>query len=318
MNRCVGALLSSTLVCGALLGAPVAAAQEQESGLDVGWHVPWALGGPRVAEDGSVYQHPGEWPDFEVRSLRLWDTRTAWLNLQPTSDGYDFSNLDAQLDNARARGVEHVTLVLAGTPRWAARVEAPTDAPWLGPGSASPPRSLETWTDFVSTVVDRYAGRIDAYELGNEPNLRMFWNGDYNQLGAVVNAAAQVIRRHDPSATVVAPAPLISELRDTTEARHVWGAIDPDAVDVLAFHFYPARPGTIRSLPSIIRWLRAAARETGFVDTPLWITEANPGAATDSQHLRALQEEALVAGVDRLYWYAWMRRESLNLLEFHH
>jgi len=50
----------------------------------------------------------------------------------------------------------------------------------------------------------------------------------------------------------------------------------------------------------------------------LWITEANPGAATDSQHLRALQEEALDAGVERLYWYAWMRRESLNLLEFHH
>ena len=294
-----------------------AAAATGEQGAQVGWHVPWAVGGPREAEDGHVHQHPGEWPSFPVESIRLWDTRTAWLNLQPRADLFDFAHLDAHLERAATAGVEHITLVLAGTPRWAASREMPTDAPWLGPGSAAPPVNMELWREFVRVVSARYAGRIHAYEIGNEPNLPHFWNGDYRQLAALVEEAADIIGQQDPAAQVLAPAPLITELRDVVHARELWAQIRPGSVDALTFHYYPRTPGSIDQLPAIMRHLRAAARKSGFAQVPLWITEANPGATAGQQDVRRLQRSAGRSGAERLYWYAWMQRESLNLLEFH-
>jgi len=300
----------------ALTPIPSSAIGIQEGG-GVGWHVPWAVGGPRLSDSGSVYQHPGEWPSFPVESIRLWDTRTAWLNLQPRADLFDFAHLDAHLERAASEGVEHITLVLAGTPRWAASREMPTDAPWLGPGSAAPPASIEHWREFVREVSTRYAGRIHAYEIGNEPNLVRFWNGDYGQLAALVEEAADIVGQQDPAAQVLAPAPLITELRDVVHARELWSHLRPGSVDALTFHYYPRTPGSIDQLPAIMSHLRTAARESGFAQVPLWITEANPGAAASQKDLSRLQRIARGNGAERLYWYAWMQRESSNLLEFH-
>jgi hypothetical protein len=280
-----------------------------------GWHVPWAVGGPRLADDGSVYQHPGEWPEFPIDSLRLWDTRTAWLNLQPRSDRFDFSHLDAHLERANAAGVRHITLVLAGTPRWAAAQELPTDAPWLGPGSASPPADLGDWAHYVEQVTTRYRGRIQAYQIGNEPNLPMFWTGSAAQLGDFIATAAQTIRRVDPGATIIAPAPLIRSEVDVRYAHALWSAISSAPIDVLAFHFYPRSREAVASLPRIVGTLRRIARSHGFVRTPLWITEANPGPLGGPALMSDLLDRATTAGVDRVYWYAWMRGDRVDLMD---
>ena len=283
----------------------------------IGWHVPWAVGGPRLAHDGSLYQHPGEWPAFDVEAIRLWDTRTAWLNLQPRPDLFDFSHLDAHLERAEAAGVDHITLVLAGTPRWAATREMPSDAPWLGPGSAAPPTDVEDWRGFVTAVTERYRGRIHAYEIGNEPNLPQFWSGDYQQLATLVHEAADIIRAQDPQARILAPAPLITELRDVVHARELWANLIPGSVDTLSFHYYPRSPRSIEYLPAIVRHLKRAAQQHGFSGAQLWITEANPGASATAADIAAMERTAGRAGINRWYWYAWMQRESWDLLEFH-
>lgn len=314
-RRAIGAALLALLLIP--LPANPASSVEDAREPTIGWHVPWAVGGLRLAPDGSRYVHPGEWPSFEVEAIRLWDTRTAWLNVQPRPDRFDFSHLDAHLDRAEAAGVDHITLVLAGTPRWAATRELPTDAPWLGPGSAAPPTDIEDWRGFVSAVTERYRGRIHAYEIGNEPNLTQFWSGDYRQLAILVREAADIIRAQDPRARILAPAPLITELRDVLHARELWANLTPGSVDVLSFHYYPRSPGSIEHLPAIVRHLKGAAHQSGFAGTQLWITEVNPGASASPGNVRAMQRTAGRAGVDRLYWYAWMQRESSDLLEFH-
>lgn len=282
----------------------------------VGWHVPWAIGGPRLASDGSVYQHPGEWPDFPVSSIRLWDTRTAWLNLQPRPDRFDFANLDAHLDRAQQAGVRHVTLVLAGTPRWAAMTESATDAPWLGPGSASPPVHMHVWEKYVAEVATRYRGRIEAYEIWNEPNATMFWTGNFAQLGEMVTTAADIIRRADSGATIVAPGPLITHLSDVDDAAGVWSTIADSSIDALSFHFYPRTPGDIADLPLIVRKLRAVAREQGMGHLPLWMTEVNPGPRASASHAASIVYLANRVRLPRLYWYAWMAEGPPNLWRF--
>ena len=167
------------------------------------------MGGERIRRDGTTGNDPGEWPAFPVQATRLWDARTTWLHLEPADDQWAWTTLDAHLAKAEREGVDDVTLVLASTPRWAATRVTPDDAPWLGPGSASPPRDIEQWREYVGTVAQRYAGRIDAYEIGNEPNLATFWNGTPAQYAELVTVAAREIRQADPDATIAVNAGLV-------------------------------------------------------------------------------------------------------------
>lgn len=278
-----------------------------------GLHVPWAVGGPYVDASGTLVQHPGEWPDFPVESIRLWDTRTAWLNLNPRAGVFTFEHLDAQLATARAHGVQHVTLVLAGTPRWAARSLDDADAPWLGPGSAAPPRDIADWVAFVTAVAERYRGEIEAYEIGNEPNLPMFWRGTPAELAALVNAAGEVIHRVDPDATVVAPAVLMTTPRDAAHLTAFLAPIEPEAIDAVAFHWYPTRSETDR-VGQAIASVRSTTQRLSLERLPLWITEANPGSGSRPQTLVTQAAAMRRAGIARVHWYAWMQEPASHLM----
>jgi hypothetical protein len=274
----------------------------------VGLHVPWAVGGPRIERDGTLRQHPGEWPNIPVRSLRLWDTRTAWLNIEPAQDQWEFAQLDAEIAIAHAHGVSDITLVLWGTPVWAASSLDADDAGWLGPGAAAPPRSLADWGDFVAKVSERYRGVMTAYEIGNEPDDRKFWRGTPQQFAEMVSIAAQTIRAMDPAVTVVAPAALISMSSKQP------AAIGPPAwsanVDALAFHWYPRTNVAPSQLRRVVMRLRAQARGVGLGGLPLWLTEVNyrgarVGARRQYDLVAQTNVQARSLGLKRVYWYAW-------------
>ena len=95
-----------------------------------GLNIPWAIGGERYERDGALVNFPGEWPDFHVPSLRIWDARVAWLDLEPSDDGWNFDRLDRIVDKAQEQGVEEIVMVLSGTPQWASTEIRPTDAFW--------------------------------------------------------------------------------------------------------------------------------------------------------------------------------------------
>ena len=292
----------------------------------VGWTIPWAIGGERIRRDGTRGNDPGEWPPFAVDAVRLWDTRTAWLNLEPRDDAWHWIELDAHVAMAEERGVEHVSLVLAGTPRWAALRETADDAPWLGPGSAAPPSDPREWSEYVATVARRYSGRIDAYEIGNEPNLTTFWNGTPEQYADLVRRAAQEIHRADSRATVVVNAGLIRRPSDVAELQRWLAPIARDQrlaeqVDVISLHFYPGRLA-IDDARALLGQATDTLDRLGLGAHPRWITEANVrnGAGmTGPQQRRAidtLTEDARQRGFSRLYWYAWTDLGPPDLIPF--
>ena len=274
----------------------------------VGLHVPWAVGGPRIERDGTLRQHPGEWPNIPVRSLRLWDTRTAWLNIEPAQDQWEFAQLDAEIAIAHAHGVSDITLVLWGTPVWAASSLDADDAGWLGPGAAAPPRSMADWRDFVAKVSDRYRGVITAYEIGNEPDDPKFWRGTPQQFAEMVSIAARTIRAMDSVVTVVAPAALISMSSKQPAAVRppAWSA----NVDALSFHWYPRTSVAPSQLRRVAMKLRAQARGVGLGGLPLWLTEVNyrgarVGARRQYDLVAETNVQARSLGLKRVYWYAW-------------
>ena len=74
------------------------------------------------------------WPEPGPGSLRAWDARVTWADVQPSRDQFDFSRLDLYVQTARQKGVP-VLLPLAHSPRWASSCWSASGWSWAHPAS---------------------------------------------------------------------------------------------------------------------------------------------------------------------------------------
>jgi hypothetical protein len=144
----------------------------------------------------------GSMPAFRVGSLRFWDSRTRWANLQPRPDEYDWSTLDRLVGAAQQAGLP-ATFVFGGTPAWAAP-NGPK-APYDDGSRAAPPDQLAHWDRFITTLVTRYRGRIEAYEVWVHANDPRYYSGSTETLVEMTQRASRAIKAVDPKAVVVCP-----------------------------------------------------------------------------------------------------------------
>jgi transcriptional regulator with XRE-family HTH domain len=144
----------------------------------------------------------GSMPAFRVGSLRFWDSRTRWANLEPQPDVFDWSILDRLVGAAQQVGIP-ATFVFGGTPGWAA--PAGPKAPYDDGSRTTPPDDLAEWDRFVRTLVTRYRGRIEAYEVWVHADDPRYFSGSIETLVEMTRRASSAIRAVDPTATVVCP-----------------------------------------------------------------------------------------------------------------
>ncbi|MCU0512900.1 MAG: LysM peptidoglycan-binding domain-containing protein [Anaerolineae bacterium] len=120
-----------------------------------------------------------------------------WRRLEVTEGSPDFTQLDAAVAAFDRAGL-NVMLTLTGAPDWA-RPSA-TDFVKSLTEQYGPPDDLADFATFAGAVATRYAGRVQAYEIWSEPNLRRNW----------IDAAARLVdvRNADGTTTQVPDAPL--------------------------------------------------------------------------------------------------------------
>lgn len=264
----------------------------------------------------------GAWPDSNVPfgALRLWDSGTAWSQVESTKGVYNWTSLDRAVKNAEAHKVKNVLLVLGSTPTWNAKKVTATDYPV--PGAASAPKSLTAWDSFVRAVATRYKGRIAAYQVWNEASLGMFWNGSPELMAELTKRAYDIIKDVDPKATVVAASTTVRLEGAFTRffSRYLAALAELDwPVDVFAAHLYPNSKGDTDTRRGYIGDVQDALATAGAPDKPVWDTELNYGLAgpgTDNPHQTISGAKArdwvvqtmfdsLAAGIARTYWYIW-------------
>lgn len=209
-----------------------------------------------------------------LKALGVTDIRVAvpWAAVQPyNSTTYDWSKLDAVIDAAAARDMG-VLGVINATPPWAG-------FPLIGhPDPAA-------YATFASEVATRYAGKISAYEVWNEPNGVTFWSPpDATSYTELLKAAYPAIKAADPDAEVIAgvlgavgtlPGVTVSPV---TFVAQMYADGAKGFFDALSYHPYqyttPFSLGTVTDSPLLqteaIRALMAAA---GDGDLKLWATE---------------------------------------------
>jgi len=171
-----------------------------------------------------------------------------------------------------------------------------TDPTWFGP-----PADYAQFRRFMQQMAERYRGRVDAYELWNEPNLAREWTGDVldpARFVALVAEGAQGVRAGDPAALVVSGAPGVTGINDGVTAiddraylRGMLAAGVAQWVDGVGAHPYgfanppeasASDPEQVapshNSHPSFffrdtLEDYRAILLEYGAGDLPIWVTE---------------------------------------------
>lgn len=250
-------------------------------------------------------------PAVPFNGIRLWDTEATWEDLNPSRGIFNWAALDAQLTAAAKAGKE-VLYTFGKVPVWA---NAATN-------SAVPPTDIDSGNDIfkrfvVELIFHSLASPepIAAYEVWNEPNLQQYWAGSQAQLITMAQDVYNLVRALDPAALVVGPACDGGGLVKQWLLQY-YLAGGPS--DVLNFHGYlddyKTIPSSLSGLLNDIA-LKKSAAEAILPNKPIWFTEGSWGkmanyatALTPDQQVAYLAQWCLIlwlAGVERLYWYAW-------------
>lgn len=215
------------------------------------------------------------WEDIEVHGKGDFEDRrteprkSAWLKY------------DRIVELAEEHGIE-ILARLDNPPAWS---RSAGDAM----GTLAPPDNFEDFGDFAAAVAGRYCGRVDYYQVWNEPNIYPEWGEqdvDPEGYAALLRVAYQRITTACPSAVVVSAAlaqntePGGRNMSDLLYLERMYGAGASDYFDVLgaqAFGLWtgPTDQRTSRDRTNFSRV--ALTRDTmvrhSDAAKPIWITE---------------------------------------------
>ena len=219
-------------------------------------------GSVTVPEDFFGIVHAGETRTPEEYQLLnemgvTWVLRTFYWNTVENEQGkFDFAGYDDYVGTAIREG-KKVLAVLG------------YEADWLYPPGKSKkyisPENIPLFLNYVEETVRHFGGRVDAWEIWNEPNL-MFWKGKDKEFFELTRLAAERIRETDPDAYILGgifwrtPKSFIKKM-------HKAGAMEN--LDGLAFHPYAVNPRGSMKVHDKFLDVLSQINYTG----PVWITE---------------------------------------------
>jgi LysM repeat protein len=233
-----------------------------------------------------------------------------WRDIEPVKDELDFSQLDAVVEALNGAGI-NILLTVRSAPRWAFTPMTFDDGN-VNTGEAGSPDDVEDFARFMIALTSRYVGRVQAYEIWNEPNLRREWNNAVNPLGAasyinLLRAGYNAVKAADPAAVVVsaglAPTGLfdvVNAQNDRVFLRELFQLGLAEISDVIGAHplgwsnppdtFCCAQPvgvdGYYQDSSFYFRETLQAYRnimvEAGDSSTPIWVTKFGWGTSQDT------------------------------------
>jgi polysaccharide biosynthesis protein PslG len=207
---------------------------------------------------------------FRELGVPVWRGSFGWDDYEPTPGHYDLSWLEQFVALADSMGIT-LRPYLGYTPDWAAR-RGKDDHAWN-----DPPRKGGDWVRFVTAVSSRLRKyrSVVSYEIYNEENTALWWEGSAEEYAEVLRQGALAIRRAHPRAEVLLGGMVWPDL-DWLESACREGKAP---FDVLPFHAYPETwtPDSI----TVENYLGPPFR-TGFVPEAdelcgrksIWINEA--------------------------------------------
>lgn len=277
----------------------------------------------------------------QIDWIRLWDSQVYWRQIHLGVDVYDWTRLD-YLINDLYEG-KNIVFVIGGCPQWIARNPDQTNAaPWIGVGSNSLPSSAggidgygtpytngyDEWNKFIFQLATRYAGKIKAYEIWNEPQLVEFlypWNSTMREaLARMTQRAYNTIKSIDSQALVLAASVLPrTSSGGMTRGGLWWSALQAKSwpVDRVTCHIYPEVGTGPEKWDEYLNDVIDAMPTYG-APPKLWITETNYnllGSIIDgTTAYNYVTDTYDYANGRYIFWYAWDRTDDLGGLNINY
>ena len=276
------------------------------------------------------------WPPLPIGTLGEL-TAAGWASVEPSEGQFDWSRLDDAISVAQANGVTTINYNMHTTPAWAAADPSAACEFSFLTACSSPPANVDDWNNYVTALVTRYKGKINYYEIWDEPNSSEQWSGTIQQLLSMAQSAYGIIKSIDPNAQVLTPGVTVVGVQPITNGCEAgcWLASYLQAggakyADGVTFHGFYCQNGTGPSqcpagigcdviidcagtpLLTQIGYVRSAMNENGLSDKPLFDTSGSWGIdtnLTDSFQQAAYVARWLIlqaaAGVKIADWWGW-------------
>lgn len=161
--------------------------------------------------------------------------QVSWAEIEPVKGQYAWAQLDALVEAADEAGIKLLFSII--------------DAPlWTHPDSEgrTPPEDVQDMAAFAGALAERYRGRVQAYEIWPEQNLKYGWEAAPLNGAAYVEllrAAFHALKAADPDALVVSGGPTPTGINDGVWAvdnlvylQQMYDAGLQDVCDIVGVH----------------------------------------------------------------------------------
>ena len=216
---------------------------------------------------------PGQFKSLSkagIKSARVW--HFVWSEAEPMRGQTDFRSLDDTVQWASEAGLE-ILPILQSPPAWAITPpdKSQSPAPWMAYLlTHRPPADLKSWESFAEKIAARYKGRVQNWEIWNEPDWQgpsayYFWGG-CPEYFKVLETAAAGLKKADPSCKVISGG--ISRNPKFTNPEFTRELVSSGAIraaDIYGIHAYITK----ESGAAEIKHVRDCKP-----DMPVWQTEA--------------------------------------------
>jgi hypothetical protein len=217
----------------------------------------WSVGGETLDRDYAIYDNYKQYlGPLGAKHLRL---QAGWAKCERQVGTYDFTWLDAVVDDARSQGVQPWLETAYGNLLYPGG-----GGIGLGDGLPRSPVALAGWDHWVQALVGHFRERISTWEIWNEPDLGQLHQG----LGDVIAGdayadffvrTAQIIRAAQPTARIIGLA-LAGKLSFAeTFLRQLRELGKLALLDVVTVHGYPTVPDDLSSVTSMQGLLKTYA-----------------------------------------------------------
>ena len=195
-----------------------------------------------------------------VKWIRI---QSGWARTEKEKGIYDFSWLDNIVDNILARGMKPWICLCYGNPLYSSFASVYFGAVGCPPIATEEERTA--WVRYVSAVAAHYRGKVEYYEIWNEPDSRYSWKHAHAEdepepgpnaleYAMLANLTADAVHEADPNAKVVGFA--IAQAYQYTYMNTALAAGMAERIDALSFHAYTAddtlRPGYLKMLRQLL------------------------------------------------------------------
>ena len=285
--------------------------------------LPLAIAGGKYGVNQDLEWDPPQQVDAEIRLMKSagvqWlrlPLRWNWLETQPGH--YQWDRVDSVVERARAAGL-NLLAVLGGTPAWSSGMTRGDIAVGVHRDAFAPTRASD-FADYVYRVLQHFHGRVQAYELFNEPNSPNHWQPapDAARFIELLCAGYRAAKDADPHSVIVAGGLNGNGLSQGPEGsrnflKTIYAGQGAGCFDVVAIHpfTHPIEQG--------LAGLQAWVDETrGYMsarhdDRQLWLTEVGWSSGLHQWGHTTITEAQQAAwvgtvyhdlqGAQKVFWY---------------